>query len=285
MPGTIDLDHVAVATEHRRDAWSRYRAELGGEWLGSGATVGFANNQLRYASGMNLEILRPHRVAENDFLRRFLDRSGPGPHHLTFKVADIHVAIDAVTAGGYPPVSVNVEFREWMEAFLHPTASHGIVVQVAESHDEDWERPPPPEHFPPRLPTRPAALLRTTHAVASLSAASVLFEDVLLGEEVAQGMGSSDGHRVPEGTGRWRELAWPGGGRLRLLEPDGPGPLADWIGDRTGRLHHIAFGVDDPALLDGATPADDGTWVVAPEDNLGTRLVLEARSRPQPVRA
>ena len=125
MPGTIDLDHVAVASEHRRDAWARYRAELGGEWLGSGATIGFANNQLRYESGMNLEILRPHRVEENDFLRRFLDRSGPGPHHLTFKVADIHVAIDAVTAAGYPPVSVNLEFREWMEAFLHPKASHG----------------------------------------------------------------------------------------------------------------------------------------------------------------
>lgn len=277
MPGTIDLDHVAVASEHRRDAWSRYRAELGGEWLGSGATVGFANNQLRYASGMNLEILRPHRVEENDFLRRFLDRSGPGPHHLTFKVADIHVAIDAVTAAGYPPVSVNLEFREWMEAFLHPKASHGIVVQVAESHDEGWDRPPPPEHFPdPRSP-RPADLLRVTHAVASLDAASALFEDVLLGEEAVQGVGVDGAPGMPAGAGRWRELVWPGGGRLRLVEPAGAGSLAKWLGDRSGRLHHIAFAVDDPSGLRGAAAAGDGTWVVSPEDNLGTRLVLEAR--------
>ncbi|MBL8777914.1 MAG: VOC family protein [Acidimicrobiales bacterium] len=277
MPGTIDLDHVAVASEHRREAWERYRAELGGEWLGSGATVGFANNQLRYASGMNLEILRPHRVDENDFLRRFLDHSGPGPHHLTFKVADIHVAIDAVTAAGYPPVSINLEFREWMEAFLHPKASHGVVVQVAESHDEGWVRPPPPDQFPAAAPANPAALVRVTHAVASLDEASALFEDVLLGEEILQGVGSTDDHRLPDGSGRWRELEWPGGGRLRLVEPSGAGALADWIGGRTGRVHHLAFAVDDPTELADASPAGDGTWVIAPEDNLGTRLVLEPR--------
>lgn len=277
MNGTVDLDHVAVAVEHRRDAWPRYRAELGGAWVGSGATSGFANNQLSYAEGMKIEILRPHLVDQNDFLRRFLDHSGPGPHHLTFKVADIHVAIDALTAAGYPPVSINVEYREWMEAFLHPKASHGVVVQVAESHDEGWVHPPPPEHFPAAAPTTPASLLRATHVVASLDAAAGLFEDLLLGDEVLQGLGSGNGHLVPDGAGRWRELGWPGGGRLRLVEPATSGPLADWLGGRPGRMHHIAFAVDDPTAVDSAAPHADGTWVVAPEDNLGTRLVLEPR--------
>lgn len=277
MNDTVDLDHVAVAVEHRRDAWPRYRGELGGAWIGSGATSGFANNQLSYAQGMNLEILRPHRVEDDDFLRRFLDHTGPGPHHLTFKVVDIRVAIDALTAAGYPPVSVNLAYREWMEAFLHPKASHGVVVQVAESHDDDWVHPPAPEQFPPARPTAPASLLRVTHTVPSLEAADTLFEDVLLGREVAQGVGSCDGHRLPEGSGRWRDLSWPGGGCLRLVEPAGPGPLADWLGGRPGRIHHIAFAVEDPAALTGATPQADGTWVVAPDHNLGARLVLEPR--------
>lgn len=275
--GTVDLDHVAVAVEHRRDAWPRYRAELGGQWIGSGATSGFANNQLSYADGMNVEILRPHRVEENDFLRRFLDHTGPGPHHLTFKVADIRVAIDALTAAGYPPVSINLAYREWMEAFLHPRASYGVVVQVAESHDDDWVHPPAPEHFPAARPDVAAALLRVTHAVPSLEAAGTLFEDVLLGAEVAQGVGSDDHERLPAGAGRWRDLAWPGGGRLRLVEPAGTGSLADWLGGRPGRIHHIAFAVDDPEAVTAARPQADGTWVVAPEDNLGTSLVLELR--------
>ena len=29
----IDLDHVAVAVEDWREAWPRYRTELGGEWV------------------------------------------------------------------------------------------------------------------------------------------------------------------------------------------------------------------------------------------------------------
>ncbi|MCB1017806.1 MAG: VOC family protein, partial [Acidimicrobiales bacterium] len=96
MPPTVDLDHVAVAVEHRREAWARYRVELGGAWVGGGATAGFANHQFSYANGAKIEVLRPHRVDDDDFLRRFLDRSGPGPHHLTFKVADIRAAIDEV---------------------------------------------------------------------------------------------------------------------------------------------------------------------------------------------
>src|SRR5215217_590753 len=36
MPDAIDLDHVAVAMEHRHDAWPRYRRDLGGLWASGG---------------------------------------------------------------------------------------------------------------------------------------------------------------------------------------------------------------------------------------------------------
>ena len=206
MPPTVDLDHVAVAVEHRREAWARYRVELGGAWVGGGATAGFANHQFSYANGAKIEVLRPHRVDDDDFLRRFLDRSGPGPHHLTFKVADIRAAIDEVTAAGYPPVSVNLAFPEWQEAFLHPKASHGVVVQLAESHDEGWEKPPPPEQLPAPGPV-PADLRRTVHVVASLDGAAALVEGPLLGERVGEGVGGPVAAGLPPGSGRWRDLA------------------------------------------------------------------------------
>ena len=86
---------------------------------------------------MKLEVLEPHDVAVNDFLRRFIDRSGTGVHHVTFKVADFDAAVDASTAAGFPPVSVSRDDPDWMEAFLHPKAASGIVVQLAKAGAED----------------------------------------------------------------------------------------------------------------------------------------------------
>ena len=55
------------------------------------------------------------------------------------------------------------------------------------------------------------------------------------------------------------DLTWPGPGRVRLVTT-----LPDWVGDRTGRIHHIAFEVPGPPDL----------REVSPEDNLGTRLLI-----------
>ncbi len=100
MIADIDLDHVAVAAEDQAEAWPRYAGELAGEWVGGGGTPGFWSAQVRYANGMKVEVLEPYLVEQNDFLRRFLDRNGPGPHHLTFKVKDIAAAIDELEAAG-----------------------------------------------------------------------------------------------------------------------------------------------------------------------------------------
>ncbi len=93
-PTDAALDHVAVAVERWADAWPRYAVELGGAWSSGGFNVGFGPAQLRFANGARVEILQPWEPEENPFLRRFLDRHGPSPHHLTFKVPDLASAID-----------------------------------------------------------------------------------------------------------------------------------------------------------------------------------------------
>ena len=260
----IDLDHVAVAVEAWEDAWPRYRRDLGGEWVSGGAGPGFAPAQVRFANGMKVEVLRPNAVEVNDFLRRFLDRSGPGPHHLTFKVADISAALAEAEAAGVPAVGVDLRDPQWKEAFLHPKAAHGIVVQLAQSSGEGW-RTPPPAGFPPST-AGPATLEHVSHLVRSLDGARRLFAGLLGGEEVDRG---------EDEAARWVELRWPGPGRLRLVEPASPGgPLRDWLGDLPGRVHHLAFASEDPAAVPGARPLADGRYEVPPEENRGVRLVL-----------
>ncbi|MGI8794167.1 MAG: VOC family protein [Acidimicrobiales bacterium] len=271
----IDLDHVAVAVEEQRLAWPRYGGHLSGRWLGGGGTSGFWSAQVTYGNGMKVEVLEPFEVEQNDFLRRFLDRSGPGPHHLTFKVKDLRGALGLVEEAGYRPVGVNLDSPWWKEAFLHPKDAPGIVVQLAQSDEGgEWGEDPTPDWFPaPRTPDA-AVLVHVTHAVADMNEATALFVDLLAGSTVASG--DEDGVR-------WIDLAWPGPGRVRLVAPSETEPspeLVAWIDDRRGRLHHLAFACSDPSGVPGAVPVRTGVHEIAPEDNHGVRLLVAADDTP-----
>ena len=266
----IDLDHVAVAVERQAEAWPRYGGDLPSRWLGGGGTAGFWSAQVEYANGMKVEVLEPHLVEQNDFLRRFLDRNGPGPHHLTFKVKDIRGALALAEAAGYRPVGVNLANAWWMEAFLHPKDAPGVVVQLAQStQGGDWGDDPSPDWFPPPRTTQPATLVHVAHALADPAEGRRLFVDLLGG--AVTGEGEHDGIA-------WTDLAWPGPGRVRLLSG---APLTSWLDGRAGRIHHLAFATADPQGVPGARPTDrDGVFEVAPEDNRGVRLLLREVAGP-----
>jgi methylmalonyl-CoA/ethylmalonyl-CoA epimerase len=254
-----DLDHIAIASEHAIDNFARYRGDLGAAWVAGMYDPGFYWGQLRFANGMTIELLEPADISQDDFLRRFLDRNGPGPHHVTFKVPDIHAAIAAVTEGGYPPVRVNTANPQWKEAFLHPKQSHGIVVQLAESAGYDHA---PQFELPPPKIAAPATLVRIVHLVADLAAALELFENILGG---SRGQSTSDSV----------DLTWPGAGRICLVEPRDP-ELIEWMGARPGRVHHLELALDHPESVPAARAIGDDAWELAPEHNLGVRLRLHS---------
>ncbi len=283
MPPTItgaSLDHVAVAVERWSDAWPRYAVELGGQWSSGGLNVGFGPAQLTFANLGRVEILQPWKPEDNPFLRRFLDRHGPGPHHLTFKVPDLASAIDRARQAGFSPVGIDLSNGEWKEAFLHPRQATGIVVQMAQAAHA-WESPPP-EGFPLSRREPAAALVRVTHAVADLDTGLALFEGLLGGRRVDSGV-------APDGSWTFVDLAWPGPPGFRLIaptpvEPHVTAPIATWLGDLSGRLHHLAFALRPDAndaapgpasaAVPGLLPSDGLVRVIEPGDNLGTRLVV-----------
>lgn len=264
-----DLDHIAIAAERHGDVWSRYVGDLGAQWVAGGAGTGFAPAQVRFAGGMRLEVLQPNDVEENDFLRRFLDRSGPGPHHLTFKLPDLDTAIENARTAGLEPVGIDRSDPGWQEAFLHPKQAFGIVIQLAQA-DHVWESPPPPG-LPATRASSPAILTHVTHLVPDLTSAVELFETLLGGRPT--------GSFTPPAVaihGTKVDLQWSGPGRLRLLQPEEGTPEHEWLGDRPGRMHHVAFAVAvaDTDLFSDATPTGDGRLEIPPESNGGVRLIL-----------
>jgi hypothetical protein len=288
IEGTV-LDHVAHAVNNWSDVWDVYATELGAVWNSGDEAPGYAPGQIRFGNGARAEMLMPNNVAENDFLARFLARSGPGPHHLTFKVPDLDDALAHLSDEGIEAIGVNTSQPMWMEAFIHPRQATGVVVQVAQAVDFDHSGLPP-SGYPTRrrhrpgsdTPLPPASLLRVVQVVADLDSATTLFGRLLAGSIIDEGS-TAESH--------WRTLSWDGPLGLRLtapVDPQQPGPLVEWLGGRVGRIHHLELVVDEPQLVDSAvrdSPFLDGVigrgdstdrWVVEPNDNAGLALVLTA---------
>ncbi|HNB96539.1 MAG TPA: VOC family protein, partial [Microthrixaceae bacterium] len=163
----VTFDHVAIAVRHPTDPWPIFADVLGGRYLDRGVNPGFGWTQLRFANGFVLEGLNPEPSDRDDFLNRFLDRNGPGPHHLTFKVPDLDRMLDRVRAAGFDPVGEDRTDPTWYEAFLHPAQAHGIVVQLAQVGPDPHAPAPEPEGFPELTFDHPMASLgRVVHAVA-----------------------------------------------------------------------------------------------------------------------
>jgi methylmalonyl-CoA/ethylmalonyl-CoA epimerase len=297
IEGTV-LDHVAHAVPRWQDAWHRYATDLGAEWNSGGPGVGFAPAQLRFANAARVEVLMPWDVGSNDFLARFLASSGPGPHHLTFKVPDLTHAIDEARRFGIEPIGINRSDPEWMEAFLHPKSATGVVVQLAQQRTA-WGSPAP-EDYPADRRRRadgsgavpPAALVGVCHVVADLEAARALFTGLL------------DGRVVDEGTRGglcWVDLAWSGPLGLRLVGAERDllaGPVAAALGGRPGKVHHLRMTVEEASGVPGAVPASsrfgtlggpgaaEGAFEIARADNLGLGIVLlppPGATEPAPV--
>jgi len=210
---------------------------------------------------------------ERHFLPRFLAASGPGPHHLTFKVADVEAAAARATAAGYKPMGLSLERADWKEVFLHPRQAGGILVQLAWSPAALAD--PVPAWLPDLGDGDPAELVHVALAVADLDGALALGKGLLDGITVDAGAGGGAG---------FVDLAWPGagphaGGRLRLLAGT---PLEGWVGGRAGRLHSLCFRLAHPGAVPGAMDRG-GWWEVPAAPELGVRLVLVEPGAALPV--
>jgi catechol 2,3-dioxygenase-like lactoylglutathione lyase family enzyme len=145
------LDHIAFGVPDVAPVAELLSGHLGGRERGSGPGNGFVFWQWEFAGGGAIEIIVPDGPP-GGFLHRFIAARGAGPHHVTFKVPDIHAACERARRHGYEPVGFDDRFPAWKEAFLHPKQAQGIVVQLAEVHPElepdvetvDFVRPPFP---------------------------------------------------------------------------------------------------------------------------------------------
>lgn len=85
---------------------------------------------LAYAGDLQLELIQPVRGAS--IYTEFLDRCGPGLHHLCFEVDDMSVARAAAEADGLPVVQAGSMMAGAMEFAYVDGSAHGVpYVELA----------------------------------------------------------------------------------------------------------------------------------------------------------
>jgi catechol 2,3-dioxygenase-like lactoylglutathione lyase family enzyme len=130
------FDHLALAVHDIRATLPLVEL-IGGLYRTGGLhpTAGFRWVQFTLPGDTKLELLSPADPADTDhFLNRFLTERGEGPHHVTFKVRDLRIAVAAARRAGYEVVGESYT-GGWQEAFVHPSSAHGLLIQLAQWDD------------------------------------------------------------------------------------------------------------------------------------------------------
>ncbi|MFB6111990.1 MAG: methylmalonyl-CoA epimerase [Halobacteriaceae archaeon] len=80
-----------------------------------------------------LELLEP---LNGGTIGRYLDRQGPGVHHLAMRTPDIEAALDRAQSMGIELVDETPRPGAWGHdvAFLHPSDTGGVLIEFVASH-------------------------------------------------------------------------------------------------------------------------------------------------------
>ncbi len=125
------LDHVGVATDDAAGLIELFtgllNASVGHEETFDGMDIVFLD-----AGDCELELLEP--MSEETPVARFLERNGPGLHHLAFRVDDVARSLETAAGMGLERLdeSPRLGARGHHVAFLHPRSCGGILVELVE---------------------------------------------------------------------------------------------------------------------------------------------------------
>ncbi|MEO3827959.1 VOC family protein [Actinomadura sp. B10D3] len=139
--GIVALDHICQAF-HDRDELARWYHDLAGfvqVWrTADDEHPDMADLVLNIpGSAICWEVIMPR--GEDSFIERFLDKGGPGAHHVTFEVDDWDAAMAACEHHGTPTFDDEegvTDGAAWKHTFIHPKHTGGVLVQLF------WEERP-----------------------------------------------------------------------------------------------------------------------------------------------
>jgi methylmalonyl-CoA epimerase len=127
------LDHIGIAVASIDDALAFYRDALGLE-IEAPEVVPSQRVKAHFipAGESALELLEA--TAEDSPIAKFVQKRGPGLHHITLRVDDIGAALAELRARGVRLIdeSPRPGAHGSPVAFIHPSSAHGVLIELKE---------------------------------------------------------------------------------------------------------------------------------------------------------
>ncbi len=131
------IDHIGVATDDLDGAIALYEETMG---------MPVAHRETVESQGVeavlldvgeaHVELLRP--LTGDSGIGRFLEKNGPGMHHVAYLTDDIDAALQRVRESGLRLIDEEPRrgIRDSRVAFLHPKATGGVLTELVEPAEE-----------------------------------------------------------------------------------------------------------------------------------------------------
>jgi methylmalonyl-CoA/ethylmalonyl-CoA epimerase len=127
------IDHVGVAVDDLDQAIALYEGKLGMP-LAHRETVEQQGVEavLLDVGDCHVELLRP--LGPDTAVGKFLDRKGPGLHHVAYRVDDIDAALARLKDEGIELIDSEPRtgIRNSRVAFVHPRATGSVLTEIVE---------------------------------------------------------------------------------------------------------------------------------------------------------
>ena len=127
------IDHVGVAVEDLDTALELYEGTFGMP-LAHRETVAEQGVEavLLDVGPCHVELLRP--LGPETAVGKFLDRKGPGLHHVAYRVDDIEATLAELERNGVEMIDAEprIGIRRSRVAFVHPRATGSVLTEIVE---------------------------------------------------------------------------------------------------------------------------------------------------------
>jgi methylmalonyl-CoA/ethylmalonyl-CoA epimerase len=127
------IDHIGVAVEDLDGAVKLYSESFGMREQHRETIEAFDVEAVLLEVGEgHVELLKP--LSEESGIGKFLERNGPGLHHVAYQTSDIDSALEQVKAAGLDLIDKEPRtgIRGSRVAFLHPKSTGGVLTELVE---------------------------------------------------------------------------------------------------------------------------------------------------------